>query len=91
MFSKYSVLFYIISDRNSEFISNFFHSLGTALDIWLHFTSGYHSKGDGQTKHMNQILKQYLHVYCNYQQDNWSKLLSLVEFAYNNALSVMVY
>jgi len=36
---------------------------------------------------MNQTLEQYLHVYCNYQQDNWSKLLSLVEFAYNNALS----
>ena len=36
---------------------------------------------------MNQTLKQYLHVYYNYQQDNWSKLLSLVEFAYNNALS----
>jgi len=36
---------------------------------------------------MNQTLKQYLHVYCNYQQDNWSELLLLVEFAYNNALS----
>jgi len=36
---------------------------------------------------MNQTLEQYLHVYCNYQQDNWSKLLPLTEFAYNNALS----
>ena len=53
----------------------------------LYFTSGYHSKGDGQTKHTNQTLKQYLHVYCNYQQDNWSELLPFMEFAYNNALS----
>ena len=36
---------------------------------------------------MNQTLEQYLHVYCNYQQDNWSGLLSLAEFAYNNAPS----
>ena len=36
---------------------------------------------------MNQTLKQYLYIYCNYQQDNWSKLLPLIEFAYNNALS----
>jgi len=36
---------------------------------------------------MNQTFKQYLHVYCNYQQNNWSELLSLVEFAYNNASS----
>jgi len=53
----------------------------------LHFTSGYHSEGDGQTKYMNQTLKQYLYVYYNYQQYNWSKLLPLAEFAYNNALS----
>ena len=66
---------------------NFFHSLGTALDMQLYFTSDYYPKGDGQTKCMNQTLKQYLHVYCNYQQDNWSRLLPLVEFAYNNALS----
>ena len=68
-------------------MSNFFQSLGTALDMQLHFTSGYHSEDDGQTERTNQTLKQYLCVYCNYQQDNWSKLLPLAEFAYNNALS----
>ena len=51
----------------------------------LHFTSGYHPKGDGQTEQMNQTLEQYLRVYCNYQQDNWSDLLPIAEFAYNNA------
>jgi len=87
VFSKYSVPSYVISDRGSEFVSNFFRSLGTALDMRLHFTSGYHSEGDGQTKCTNQTLEQYLCIYCNYQQDNWSKLLPFVEFAYNNALS----
>jgi len=53
----------------------------------LHFTSGYHPEGDGQTKRMNQTLEQYLCVYYNYQKDNWSKLLPLAEFAYNNTLS----
>jgi len=53
----------------------------------LHFTLGYHTKGDEQTECTNQTLEQYLCVYCNYQQDNWSELLSLTEFAYNNALS----
>ena len=51
----------------------------------LHFTSGYHPEGDGQTERMNQTLEQYLRVYCNYQQDNWAELLPLAEFAYNNA------
>ena len=51
----------------------------------LHFTSGYHPEGDGQTKRTNQTLEQYIRVYWNYQQDNWSDLLLLAEFAYNNA------
>jgi hypothetical protein len=51
----------------------------------LHFTSGYHPQGDGQTEWVNQTLEQYLQVYCNYQQDNWASLLPLAEFTYNNA------
>jgi len=35
----------------------------------------------------NQTLEQYLHIYRNYQQDNWSELLPLAEFTYNNAPS----
>ena len=57
------------------------------LDMKLHFTSGYHPEGDGQTECTNQTLEQYIQVYCNYQQDNWFGLLPLVEFTYNNALS----
>ena len=87
VFSKHGIPSHVTSDRSSEFVSNFFWSLGAALDMWLHFTSGYHPEGDGQTEHTNQTLKQYLHVYCNYQQDNWSDLLPLTEFAYNNAPS----
>ena len=53
----------------------------------LHCTSRYHLEGDGQTKYTNQTLEQYIQVYSNYQQDNWSELLLLAEFVYNNALS----
>jgi len=58
-----------------------------ALNMKLHFTSGYHPEGDGQTEQTNQTLEQYLWVYCNYQQDNWSEHLQLAEFAYNNSPS----
>jgi len=53
----------------------------------LHFTSGYHPEANGQAEWTNQTLEQYLRVYCNYQQDNWSELLSLAEFVYNNTPS----
>jgi len=53
VFSKHDIPFYVTSDKDSKFVLNFFHLLDTALDVWLHFTSDYHPKDDGQTKHMN--------------------------------------
>jgi len=85
VFSKHGVPSNMTSDRGSEFVSHFFRLLGKALGMRLHFTSGYHPEGDGQTERVNQTLEQYLRVYYNYQQDNWSQLLPLAEFAYNNA------
>jgi len=87
VFSKHGVLSHVTSNYGSKFISHFFCSLGTTLDIRFHFTSGYHLETNGQAKRTNQMLEQYLHVYCNYQQNNWSELIPLAEFSYNNALS----
>ena len=87
VFSKHGVPSHVTSDRGVEFVSHFFRSLGTALDMKLHFTSGYHPEGDGQTEQTNQTLEQYIRMYTNYQQDNWSELLPLAEFAYNNSPS----
>ena len=67
VFSKYDIPFYVILDKSLEFVSNFSYSLGTTLDMQLHFTSGYHSKDNGQTECTNQTLEQYLCVYYNYQ------------------------
>src|SRR6266436_3961624 len=85
VFSKHRVPSHITLDRGSEFISHFFCSLGKLLRMRLHFTSGYHPEGDGQTERANQVLEQYLRVYTNYQQDDWVTLLPMAEFAYNNA------
>jgi len=67
IFSKHRVPSHITSDRGSEFVSRFFKSLVTALQMKLHYTSGYHPKTDGQTERTNQTLEQYLRTYCNYQ------------------------
>ena len=89
VFSKHGVPSHITSNCGTEFISAFFCLLGKVLDMKLHFTSGYHPEGDGQTGRANQTLEQYLRVYCNYQQSNWSNLLPIAEFAYNNAPNAM--
>ena len=33
---------------------------------------------------MNQELEQYLRLFVNQRQDDWSELLPLAEFQYNN-------
>src|SRR5882724_520926 len=50
IFSKHGVPSHITSNCSMEFVSHFFWSLRTALDMKLHFTSRYHPEGDGQTK-----------------------------------------
>src|SRR6266436_2328309 len=87
IFSKHSTLGHVTSDHGTEFMSHFFHSLGSLLSMKLHFTSGYHLEGDSQMEWINQVLEQYLCAYMNYQQDNWAPLLPLAEFAYNNMAS----
>jgi hypothetical protein len=75
----------IISDHGSLFVSNFWKSLTKHLNIKLNLLTAYHPETDGQTKHLNQILEQYLRIYVDYLQDDWALLLPLTEFAYNNA------
>src|SRR5258706_1602317 len=87
VFSKHGMLSLVASDWGSEFISHFFQSLGKLLWMELHFMSGYHLEGDGQMECLNQVLEQYLWAYTNYQQDDWSSLLPLAEFTYNNAMN----
>ena len=87
VYSKHGVLNHTTSDHGTEFVSRFLCALGEALNMHLHFMSGYHPQGDGQTEQTNQTLEQYLCMYCNYHQSNWSTLLPLAEFTYNNTLS----
>ena len=87
VFSKHGVPSHVTSDWGTEFMSKFFRSLANALDMRLHFTSGYHLEANGQTEHTNQTLEQFLRINYNYQQSDWSRLLPLAEFVDNNTPS----
>ena len=87
VYSKHGILNHTTSDHRTEFMSRFWRALGEALNMCLHFTSGYHPQGNRQTEQTNQTLEHYLCMYCNYQQSNWSTLLPLAEFTYNNTPS----
>jgi transposase InsO family protein len=76
----------IISDRDKLFTSKFWTSLIAQLGINHKLSTAYHPQTDGQTERLNQTLEQYLRNYIGFQQDDWVKLLPLVQFAYNSSL-----
>jgi hypothetical protein len=75
----------IISDRDSRFTAKEWDSLMEHLDVKLKMSTAFHPETDGQTERLNQVIEAYLRAFVNYEQDNWSELLPLAEYAYNNA------
>jgi RNase H-like domain found in reverse transcriptase/Reverse transcriptase (RNA-dependent DNA polymerase)/Integrase zinc binding domain/Chromo (CHRromatin Organisation MOdifier) domain/Integrase core domain len=75
----------VVSDRGAQFTSRFFTSLLALCDVKSNKSTAYHPQSDGQTERVNQVLEQYLRVFCDYRQDDWNRLLPLAEFTYNNA------
>ena len=76
----------IISDRGSQFISKFTQELNRLLGIRTTPSTAYHPQTDGQTERVNQEIEQYLRIFINHRQDDWSEWLPLAEFAYNNRI-----
>ena len=77
----------IVSDRDSKFTSNFWKAVMKKLDIHLNLSTAFHPQTDGQSEALNQVLEQYLRIFCTYHQDDWVKLLLFAEFSYNNSVS----
>ena len=48
----------------------------------------YHPQTDRQTERTNQELEQYLRIYVNHRQNNWSEWLATAEFAFNNKVHI---
>ena len=85
IFTQHGLPQSIVSDRGSVFTSNFVRSLCQLAGIQQKMSTAFHPQTDGQTERINQVLEQYLRIYCNYQQDDWVSHLALARFAYNNS------
>jgi Reverse transcriptase (RNA-dependent DNA polymerase)/RNase H-like domain found in reverse transcriptase/Integrase zinc binding domain/Chromo (CHRromatin Organisation MOdifier) domain/Integrase core domain/Retroviral aspartyl protease len=84
VFSRHGLPEDVISDRGPQFTSRFWKRLLKLCGIERNLSTAFHPQSDGQTERVNQVLEQYLRIYCNYQQDDWTALLPLAEFTYNN-------
>ena len=74
----------IISDRGAQFAAGMMRELNEKLGIRTKLSTVYHPQTDGQTKQINQELEQYLRMFVDHRQEQWSEWLGTAEFAYNN-------
>ena len=74
----------VISDRGPQFAAGLTRELNKILGIETKLSTAYHPETDGQMERTNQELEQYLRMYVNHRQNNWSEWLATAEFAFNN-------
>ncbi|OJT15194.1 Transposon Tf2-12 polyprotein [Trametes pubescens] len=74
----------VYSDRGSIFVSAFIRDLYRKLGVQGNPSTAYHPQTDGQTERINQEIENYLRIFVNHRQDDWSDWLPLAMFAYRN-------
>ena len=74
----------IIIDRRLLFTSKFWSSLYYFFGIKRRLSTTFHPQIDGQTERQNSTMEIYLQAFVNFKQNDWTKLLLIAEFAYNN-------
>jgi RNase H-like domain found in reverse transcriptase/Integrase zinc binding domain len=84
VFPHFGVPRKVISNRDPRFTEKFMRELCKQLRIEQNVSTAYHPQTNGQSEWTNQWLEQYLHVYGNFQQNNWVTLLPLAQFVHNS-------
>jgi Chromo (CHRromatin Organisation MOdifier) domain len=84
VFPYYGVPRKIISDRDPRFTAQLAKELCRLLDIKQNISTAYHPQTDGQSERSNKWLEQYVHIYTNYQQTDWTTWLPLAQFVHNS-------
>ena len=80
----YDIMKRFILNKKLLFINHFWFIFCWHLNAKRKLNIAFYSQINKQIKKQNQILKHYLRIYCNYIQNNWSKLLFIITFVYNN-------
>jgi len=87
----HDLLDFIVSNQDSQFTFILWKFLCKRLSINLRLFTVYHSQIDDQSERVNQNVERYLQFFCSYMQNDWAKLLLMIEFVDNNALFSVIF
>jgi uncharacterized ubiquitin-like protein YukD len=80
----------IVSNRDSQFVSLLWKTVCKTLKIDVKLSTAFHFETNDQSEIANQEMKRYLRNYCNYQQNDWSEWLFMIEFVSNAITSTFI-
>ncbi|XP_038680948.1 uncharacterized protein LOC119981878 [Tripterygium wilfordii] len=80
----------IMSDRDTHFLSYFWHCLWRLSCTKLEFSSAYHPQTDGQTEVVNCSLGSLLRCLVGEHLKSWDQQLYQAEFAYNRSTNLSI-
>ena len=87
IWSRHGVPVTVVSDRGTQFVSQFMKRLYQRLQIQPKLSTAFHPQTDGQSENTNQTMETYLRAYVNHLQDDWATWLPAAQFAINNHTS----
>ncbi len=87
----HDLLNFIVSNWDSQFIFILWKLLCKRLNINLWLFIIYHLQINDQSEWINQNIKRYLWFFCSYMQNDWVKLLFMIEFIDNNVLFSIIF
>ncbi len=87
----HDLLDFIVLNRDSQFTFILWKSLCKRLNINLQLFTVYHSQINDQSEWVNQNVERYLRFFCSYMQNDWAKLLLMIDFIDNNALFSVIF
>jgi hypothetical protein len=74
----------VVSNRGTQFTSQFWQKVHSSLGTKLNFSFAYHPQTARQTKRINQILEDMLRACALQYGTSWDKSLPCTDFSYNN-------
>ena len=77
----------LITDRDTRCTSALFRWLTEKWEVKQKMGTSFHPQTDGQTEVMNKTLEDYLRAFTQDGQDRWDEMLTMEEFAMNNAVN----
>ena len=77
----------LITNRDVRFTSSLFKEIWRQLEIQQNMSSAYHPQTDGESERTNQTVETALRIFGNFQQDDWSDWLPLIQYHPNSHVS----